>query len=47
MKNDGLIQWNAIASCEMFKTPWQMGRHVMKDDSETTQWSQYSFRNDN
>ena len=29
---DGL--WNAIAICEVFKTSWQTGTHLMKDDSE-------------
>ena len=34
MKNGWLIPWNAIAVCEMFKTSWQMGRHLMKGASE-------------
>ena len=28
MKSGGLILWNAIATCEMFKTNWQMGQHL-------------------
>ena len=34
MRNDGLTLWNAIAIFEMFKTSWQMGKHLTRDDSE-------------
>ena len=34
MKNGGLILWNATAFCEVFKTSWQMGEHLMKGDLE-------------
>ena len=34
MKSGGLIQCNALAVCDMFKTSGQMGKHLMKDDSE-------------
>ena len=34
MKNGGLIQWNAVAICEMSKTSWQKGKLRMKDDLE-------------
>ena len=34
MKSGGLIQGNAIAICEMFKTSWKVGEHLAKDDSE-------------
>ena len=37
MKNVGLILWNVTAICEMFKTSWQMGKHLMKDDLENHQ----------
>ena len=33
-KNGGLILWNAIAICEMFKTSWQTGKTLAKGDSE-------------
>ena len=34
MKNGGLILWNAVSFIEMFKTSWQMGEHLMRDDLE-------------
>ena len=34
MKNGGLILWNATAIREMSKTSWQMGKLLMKVDSE-------------
>ena len=34
MKNGGLILWNAIVICEMSKTSWQMGKHLMSGDLE-------------
>ena len=34
MKNGGLIPWNAIATCKMFKTSQQMGKLLVKGDSE-------------
>ena len=34
MKNGGLILWNAVAFCGMFKTSWQMGKLLLKDVSE-------------
>ena len=34
MKKDGLILWNAVAICEMFKISWQMGEHLVRDDLE-------------
>ena len=34
MKNGGLILWHAIAICDMFKTSWQMGKHLMNGVSE-------------
>ena len=34
MKVGGLIQWNAIAIYEMFKTSWQMEKHLLKGDVE-------------
>ena len=34
MKHGGLIPWNAIAIYEMFKTSWQMGKHLTKGVSE-------------
>ena len=34
MKRSGLILWNAIAICEMFKICWQLGKHLVKDYSE-------------
>ena len=34
MKNGWLVLWNAIAICEMSKTSWQMGKLLMKGDSE-------------
>ena len=34
MKNGGLILCSAVAACEMFKTSWQMGKHLMRDDLE-------------
>ena len=34
MKKGGLILWNAIAICEMFKTSWQMVKFLMKGDSK-------------
>ena len=43
MKSGGLILWNAIAICEMFKISWQMGKHFMKDDSEN-HLKAWSFR---
>ena len=33
MKNGGLILWNVIAVCDMFKTSWQTGKLFTKDDS--------------
>ena len=33
-KNGGLILWNAVAICDMFKTSWQTGKHRMKGDLE-------------
>ena len=30
MNNGGLVLWNAIAICEMFKTSWQMGQNLMR-----------------
>ena len=32
--NGGLIPWNAIAICEMYKTSWQMGKLLTRGDSE-------------
>ena len=32
MKNGGLILWNAVVICEMSKTSWQMGKHLMNGD---------------
>ena len=34
MKNGGRIPWSAIAIFDMFKTSWQMGKLLMKGDSE-------------
>ena len=34
MKNGEPILWNTSAIFETFKISWQMGRHLMKDDSE-------------
>ena len=34
MKDGGLISWNAIATFEMSKTSWQVGRLLMKDGLE-------------
>ena len=34
MKNGGRILWNAIAICEVSKTSWQMGEHLMHGDLE-------------
>ena len=34
MKGGGLILRSAAATCEMFKTSWQMEKHRMKDDLE-------------
>ena len=34
MQNGGLILWNAVAIQEMFKIPWHMGDHLVRDDSE-------------
>ena len=34
MKNGGLILWCAFAICEMFKTSWQMEKHLMDGVSE-------------
>ena len=34
MKKDGLMLWNAVAICEMFKISWQMGEHLVRDDLE-------------
>ena len=34
MRNGGLVLWNAVAICEMSKTSWQMGEHLMRGDSE-------------
>ena len=45
MKNGGLILWNAVSICEMFKTSWQMGKLLMKADSENhlkAQWFLWS-----
>ena len=33
-ENGSLILWNAIAICEMIKTSWQVGKHIMKGASE-------------
>ena len=33
MKNGGLILWNAIAVCDMFKTSGQTGKLFTKGDS--------------
>ena len=35
MKNGGLILWNAIVICELSKTSWQMGKHLMSGDLRT------------
>ena len=43
MKNGRPILWTAIAICEMFKTSWQMGKHLMQGDSEKHSKAQ-SFR---
>ena len=43
MSNGGLILWNAIAVCEMFKTSWQTGKLHTKDDSEN-HLKAWSFR---
>ena len=34
MKSGWLILWNAVAICEMFKTSWQTGKHLMNGYSE-------------
>ena len=34
MKDGGLILWNATAIYEMFKTSWQMGKHLNNGVSE-------------
>ena len=34
MKNGGLTLWNAIAICELSKISWQMGEHLVRDDSD-------------
>ena len=34
VKNGKLILWNAVAVCEVFKTSWQMGEHLMNGDLE-------------
>ena len=34
MKTGGLILWNAIAVCEMFKTSWQAEKLLLKGHSE-------------
>ena len=34
MKSGGLILWNVTVICEMLKTAWQAGKHLMKDASE-------------
>ena len=34
MKNGELILWNDIAICVMSNTSWQMGKLLMKGDSE-------------
>ena len=33
-ENGGLILRNATAVCEMLKTSWQTGKHLVKGDSE-------------
>ena len=33
-ENGGLILWNAIAICKMFRTSYQTGKHLMKRDLE-------------
>ena len=30
MKNGVQIPWNAVVICEMSKTSWQMGKHLMR-----------------
>ena len=42
MKNGGLIPWSAIAICEMFKTSWQMEKHLRKAIWRTIQRSGHS-----
>ena len=34
MKSGGLISWNAVAICEMFKISWKMEEHLVRDGSE-------------
>ena len=34
MKNGGLILWHAIAISDMFKSSWQMGKHLTNGVSE-------------
>ena len=38
--NGGLILWNAIAVCEMCKTSWHIGKHLLKGDlgNHTKAW---------
>ena len=31
MKNGGRILWNASATFEMFRTSWQLGKHLMRE----------------
>ena len=42
-KNGGLVLWSAVAICEMSKTSWQMGKHLMNGDLENLSKDQ-SFR---
>ena len=35
MKGGGLILWNAIDICEVFKSSWQSGKLLMRGDSES------------
>ena len=43
MKIGRLILWNAFAICEMLKTSWQTGQHLMKGDSENLLKAQRSL----